>query len=198
MKRVLVVDDEKSIALSIAKKVAPVAQIVAATTVREAKRLLSMRTTWSAFIFDLRLPDGSGLELLEHAREEWPCTPALILTGYPDGEIINRAYEIDAQCLGKPVGLQLIVKFVVGRVSLTVPRASDRWRKQHGLTVTEADILVGVAGGRLLETIAQERRCSLTTVRTHVYSLREKTGAAPLTATVARFLRVAGGDPEDV
>jgi len=53
----------------------------AAGTVAEAKALLPQHH-WSAFVFDLELPDGSGVDLLEWARghEQWKHTPAAVIT----------------------------------------------------------------------------------------------------------------------
>lgn len=54
---------------------------VGAGTLTEA-RLYLPRHTWAAFILDLELPDGSGLDLLEELRSIPKCrrTPASIIT----------------------------------------------------------------------------------------------------------------------
>jgi two-component system response regulator PilR (NtrC family) len=53
----------------------------AAGTVAEAMALLPQHA-WSAFIFDLELPDGSGIDLLEWARShpQWHDTPTAVIT----------------------------------------------------------------------------------------------------------------------
>lgn len=50
-------------------------------TVAEAKALLPQHP-WPAFAFDLELPDGSGVDLLEWARghTSWKHTPAAVIT----------------------------------------------------------------------------------------------------------------------
>ena len=71
----------------------------AAGTVAEAKALLPQHA-WSAFVFDLELPDGSGVDLLEWARGQtsWHHTPAAIITAsiLLDELIVHRIYSAGA------------------------------------------------------------------------------------------------------
>ena len=70
-----------------------------AGTVAEAMTLLPQHT-WSAFVFDLELPDGSGLDLLEWARghAQWRDTPAAIITAsiLLDDGVVDRIYAARA------------------------------------------------------------------------------------------------------
>lgn len=49
--------------------------------------------------------------------------------------------------------------------------------RRYGLTGAEQDILVRLAGGETVRSIAAARRCSTVTVRTHLRALFDKTGA---------------------
>jgi two-component system, NtrC family, response regulator PilR len=67
----------------------------AAATVAEATALLPQHS-WSAFVFDLELPDGSGIDLLEWVRShaQWQDTPAAIITAsiLLDDVVVDRIY----------------------------------------------------------------------------------------------------------
>jgi CheY-like chemotaxis protein len=71
----------------------------AAGTVAEATALLPQHQ-WSAFVFDLELPDGSGLDLLEWARghAQWRDTPAAVITAsiLLDDVVVARIYAARA------------------------------------------------------------------------------------------------------
>lgn len=71
----------------------------AAATVAEAKTLLP-QYSWSAFVLDLELPDGSGVEVLELARShpQWRQTPAVVITAgiLIDELVVQRIYVAGA------------------------------------------------------------------------------------------------------
>ena len=45
---------------------------------------------------DLQLPGESGLDLLLALRERRSATPAIVMTGSDDAELISRAFELGA------------------------------------------------------------------------------------------------------
>lgn len=67
-----------------------------------ARKELKEDASFAAFLFDLRLGDGSGLDLLAHARRAHPRTPALLLTGHVEGWVVNEAFDLGAETLAKP------------------------------------------------------------------------------------------------
>jgi DNA-binding response OmpR family regulator len=44
-------------------------------------------------VLDLNMPDVDGPDVLKQLRQRWPSLPVLILTGFADGELMNRALE---------------------------------------------------------------------------------------------------------
>ncbi len=56
-------------------------------------------------IIDHHLPGGSGLEVLRQLRAEHDRTPALLMTAYPDAEVIDEASKYGASVLFKPFSL---------------------------------------------------------------------------------------------
>ncbi|BBD98559.1 LuxR family transcriptional regulator [Sphingobium amiense] len=69
---------------------------------------------------------------------------------------------------------------------------ADRVRALYGLTAAEADIVVGLADGKAVETVAQERAVSLATVRSQlkaIYLKMDVTRQSELVARIARLPR---------
>ena len=100
--RILVVEDEDVVARALCKLLAPYGDVVLAGTAREAERLLTTGP-WDVLLIDLGLPDGSGMDVLAWARVNYPYTPAMILTGSVDPGQINRAFDLDADYVMKPI-----------------------------------------------------------------------------------------------
>ncbi len=106
----LVVDDDAIILSSLQRIARRYAPCVAASTAAQARERL-LADSWRAFVIDLQLPDGSGLELLADVRRAFPQTPALMLTGHVDGPLVNAAYDQRADVLSKPAGSWRIERF---------------------------------------------------------------------------------------
>lgn len=80
--RILVVDDEKSIRefLTILLQQEDYEVVTAASVAEGKERLLKDRP--NLVMCDLKLPDGSGLEVLQHARDQNLATPFIIITAH--------------------------------------------------------------------------------------------------------------------
>ncbi len=100
--RFLAVDDEMSAQRSYQRLLEAYGRVVVVPTAAEARRQFTACADWRAFLFDLRLEDGTGLELLAEARRIFPVTPAVIVTGHVENWVANAAYDLDADVLGKP------------------------------------------------------------------------------------------------
>jgi DNA-binding NtrC family response regulator len=72
----------------------------------QAARQKFSSTNFDAVIVDFSLPDGDGLELLEHCKNSNPDVPVIVLTGRGSIELAVRAIKEGAeQFLTKPVEL---------------------------------------------------------------------------------------------
>jgi two-component system response regulator PilR (NtrC family) len=98
--------------------------IETAGTVEEAWLHLKDRT-YSAVITDMRLPDGTGLELLRRLEESGRREKAIVITAYGSAENAVEALKAGAyDYLTKPVDLKqfrAVVASALGRAPLTVP-----------------------------------------------------------------------------
>ena len=66
-------------------------------------------------ILDLRMPGMDGPTVLREIRKGWGAIPVIILTGYPDSELMNRALEYSPiTLLAKPAAAEKIAATVKG------------------------------------------------------------------------------------
>jgi two-component system response regulator FixJ len=142
-------------------------------------------------ISDVRMPEVSGLDLLEELNaRRWPI-PVVLMTAFADVPLAVRAMKLGAvDFIEKPFDDELIVSAV--RAALAQrghARASDAEaeaarEKLAGLTGREKDVLAGMMKGKLNKTIAHELGISIRTVETHRGNLMAKTGAESLSELI--------------
>ncbi|MFQ5509924.1 MAG: ATP-binding protein [Leptospirillia bacterium] len=117
--RVLLVEDDDSL-----RKFADIAlsrdgyEVVSAATVEEAMALLEQEGAHLDLVFcDVILPDGSGIELADRVRAEYPDLPLLLTSGYPeDMSDWDRIHAKHLRFIQKPytlADLQRVVAEVV-------------------------------------------------------------------------------------
>ncbi|MFZ2491450.1 MAG: sigma-54 dependent transcriptional regulator [Thermoanaerobaculia bacterium] len=114
MKRVLIVDDDRATSAGMAD--------VAEEWGYEPEVADTVKAGWAAVnrlvpdvaIVDLKLPDGSGLDLLHRVKETYPDVSVIILTGHATVDSAVKALKVGAEdYITKPVDLprlQVILK----------------------------------------------------------------------------------------
>lgn len=119
--RILVVDDEESVAITMQAILemdghdASTASSVAAATA------LVQATEYDLVLSDLRLDDGDGIQIVREARRRWPETVCIILTGYASLDSAVKALREGAyDYLVKPCDVE--------ELRLTVQRGLERRR----------------------------------------------------------------------
>lgn len=89
--RILLVDDEASILASLQRVLRRERyDLVTAQCVTEARRCIK-GTEFDLIVSDHRMPDGTGIELLEQVRRDWPETIRIILSGYSEVGVLIKA-----------------------------------------------------------------------------------------------------------
>jgi DNA-binding NtrC family response regulator len=132
--KVLLVDDDSVIRSSIRHYLQ-----LRGMHVTEADSLLTARekfasATTDAAIVDFSLPDGDGLDLLEHFKSTDPAVPVIVLTGQGSIELAVRAIKEGAeQFLTKPVELPVLHTLVLRAVENKRLRTSQK-PSARGLT----------------------------------------------------------------
>ncbi|MDQ0088920.1 two-component system response regulator YesN [Paenibacillus anaericanus] len=99
MKSLLVVDDEKHYADSLAETIPwstlGISQVLKAYSASEALTLMESLPV-DILMTDIRMPHINGLELIEQARRRIPGLKCLLLTGYSDFDYARKAIELQA------------------------------------------------------------------------------------------------------
>ncbi|HEY2588420.1 MAG TPA: response regulator [Tepidisphaeraceae bacterium] len=120
-RRVLVVEDESRLRDMLVRAIREMGfEPAGAPTAEHATRLMEQQ--WHpVVVVDLNLPGASGMDFLRNARQRWPQTQAVILTGFGDLESARAAIHLDvADFLTKPCGL--------GDMEIALDRAFERLR----------------------------------------------------------------------
>jgi DNA-binding NarL/FixJ family response regulator len=135
-------------------------------------------------IVDIRLPDGSGIELTRELLERRPELGVVLYTGDSDAELLYsgldsgaRGYALKAGSMQELVGaIERIAtggSYVDPRLDriLLSPRATAQVPQ---LSPREREIMHLMAEGRPAEAIGSELNVSVETVRTHVRNVIRK------------------------
>ena len=115
--KVMVVDDEEVIRKTIRRQLDGTNfEIIEAEDGEQGIELLNTLDnplTVDVIICDVRMPKINGVEAIAYFRKEYPSTPVIVLTGYPD---VNLAAELLKQgvseYLTKPVEKEQLIKAV--------------------------------------------------------------------------------------
>ena len=90
-KNILIVDDEKFILSAFQRLLrSHPYHVFTATNTKEAEILLTKNTA-HLLICDYKLNGEDGLSFLKRVQKKWPEVPRILLTGYPDSELAERA-----------------------------------------------------------------------------------------------------------
>ncbi len=116
----LIVDDEADIRELIEMTLLPLGvSCMPAETLSEARTLLR-RQTFSLCITDLRLPDGSGLELVAYIQKQYPNLPVAVITAHGNVEIAVEALKLGAfDFVAKPFELAALRNMVTTALRLS-------------------------------------------------------------------------------
>ena len=118
---VLAIDDDEDILKIIRRALEPRGfKVITVPTGAEALELMK-RGTPDVVLLDLKIPDMEGAEILREIRSNYGDLPVVVVTAYPDSDMMQRALEYSPfTLLAKPVGTKLLLQTV--RLALGQPR----------------------------------------------------------------------------
>jgi len=121
----LVVDDERDIReLLVVTLTRMGLRVETAATLGAAKQQLAQQP-FDFCLTDMRLPDGSGMELLTHISEQYPMTPAAMITAFGNVEAAVEALKAGAfDFVAKPVDLHALRDLVRHALKLRSERGN--------------------------------------------------------------------------
>ncbi|MEM7678266.1 MAG: sigma-54 dependent transcriptional regulator, partial [Myxococcota bacterium] len=119
--KILVLDDEPNILISLSRALElEDYQVVTARNVAEARHQLASASP-DVCLFDVKLPDGDGLSLLEAMGDDGDRPPVIVMSGHGTIDDAVRALQLGAvDYLEKPIGQE--------RLLLTVAHTLERAR----------------------------------------------------------------------
>ena len=185
--KVLVVDDHEVVRRGVVDVVdadAALTVVAEAGTVLDAvRRAAAVRP--DVAVVDLKLPDGTGIELVKKLREDHPGIRCVVLTSFNDDDAVAAALDAGAAAFGlKTVRGTVIADTVSAGASgrnLLDERALARRRAQHtdptdALTPTEKKVLELIGDGLSNREIGDNLGLAEKTVKNHVTGLLAKMG----------------------
>ncbi|MFZ1361726.1 MAG: response regulator transcription factor [Candidatus Nanopelagicales bacterium] len=170
-----------------------------AGTIAEATRLLAL-TNPDVAIFDVRLPDGSGLDAARKAREQSDDLGIVILTMYAGDEQLFEALDAGASAfVPKNSPSEEVVE--AARHAASNPRAfsandlAEAMKRKMSptgpkLSPREKEVLALLAEGLGVAQISQQLFISESTTKTHISKLYEKLGASNRAQALMSALRM--------
>ncbi len=117
MKPIWIVDDDQSIRFVLEKALLreslPTRSFTSPREVMAALSLASEDTGPQVLVSDIRMPGGSGLDLLEQVKKKYPGLPVIIMTAYSDLDSAVSAFQGGAfEYLPKPFDLPKAVELI--------------------------------------------------------------------------------------
>ncbi|MFN0281021.1 MAG: response regulator [Kineosporiaceae bacterium] len=185
--KVLVVDDHEVVRRGVVDVVDadPALTVVAeAGTVLDAvRRAAAVRP--DVAVIDLKLPDGTGIELVRKLKQDHPAIRCVVLTSFNDDDAVAAALDAGASAfvLKTVRGTEIAetVRAVAAGRNLLDERSLARRRAQHAdptdaLTPTEKKVLDLIGEGLSNREIGDHLGLAEKTVKNHVTGLLAKMG----------------------
>lgn len=129
-KSVLIIDDEEDLRDLLSLTLSRMdLETVAVETISEAKKALSTKN-FHLCLTDMRLPDGNGIDLVDHVQQHCPQMPIAVITAYGSVDLAVDSLKAGAfDFLSKPVDLPKLRTLVTNALNVD-RRAVEREPKQ--------------------------------------------------------------------
>jgi DNA-binding NarL/FixJ family response regulator len=143
----------------------------------------------NVILTDLRLPDGTGLDVIAHVVKNLPETRIVVLTSYDDDDAraaarAAGAHGFIAKTARSAEVLQAVRDAAVGRISSTRIKVEENSVLSR-LTPMEQRVLESVGQSKSNREIADELGIAEKTVKNHVTAVLAKMGLQRRTQVVA-------------
>ncbi len=185
--RVLLVDDHPLVRDGVRMRLEATPHIRVAAEAGGVQEALDLAAAVAPDIVltDIRMPDGSGIQLAAAFRERFPLVRVMVLSMHQDAEYVRRAVGLGVRgyVLKDAPAAQLVQAIETVRsggrhfsegVRALVDGGQPAPPQARALTPREAAVLRLLAEGRSNKDIAEQMGTSVRTVETHRLHLRRK------------------------
>jgi DNA-binding NarL/FixJ family response regulator len=185
---ILIVDDHELIRQGLRRafeRVGDFDVVGEAANIADATKLLTSLTP-NVVVFDVRLPDGSGIDAAQRARAAYPDMGIVILTMYAGDQQLFDALEAGASAFvpknapAEDVVAADLAEAMKRKLSPSGPKLSPR----------EREVLQLLADGLGVAQISRQLYISESTTKTHISKLYEKLGAGNRAQALMSALRL--------
>jgi two-component system response regulator FixJ len=190
-----VIDDDEAVRQSLAFLLA--AAGIGVQTYESATAFLDVATTvkTGCVITDVRMPEVSGIDLLQRLEELKLGVPVIVITGHGDVPLAVEAMKIGAvDFIEKPFDDEVLltsVRSALNRLDQDHKRQAERREVETRLATLsgrERDVLEGLVAGQANKQIAYELGISPRTIEIYRANLMTKMQAASLSDLVRMAL----------
>ena len=189
--RVLIADDHPIVreGLEIVINSQPDMQLVGKAADGDQAVSLVKELKPDVIILDLKMPVMNGLTAIEEIKKFDHETPVLVLTSFPDDDMVISAIQLGANGVmlkesspeqlleairGVVQGQSPLHPLVAQKLMLQIRQSAAPAPVEHSLTVREMDVLKCMAQGLSNREIALKLSISTRTVTTHVRNILDK------------------------
>jgi two-component system response regulator PilR (NtrC family) len=158
IQNILIIDDEPDIRELLEITLGRMGlQSQSAGTVAEGRELLDQQE-FDLCLTDMRLPDGTGIEIVEYIQNKTPQTPVAVITAYGSMDTAIQALKAGAfDFVSKPVDLTMLRELIGSALKLSKTSNHTKPRPSK-TTITDRFIGQSSASKKLVETIGKLAR----------------------------------------
>ena len=121
--RILHVDDDPDIRLMMAASLQDFGYVVATAGTNAEALELAKQFKFDLSILDVRLPDGSGIDLCQKIKELQPAAPAIYYSAYASDEEQEAALSVAGDAyLKKPVSASVLEQTITDLLNASVDK----------------------------------------------------------------------------
>ena len=162
-RRILVVDDQESILYFLSKTLREEGfEVVSAASAREARDRLAADPIPDVVLLDLKLPDGSGLTILEELQRDEPDLAVVMMTAFGDVDTSVRAMKMGAfDYVNKPIRLEELLSILDRAMARSRPKPRAAGGPENESLFAKAEGVVPSASERMHGVYDLVRRISV-------------------------------------
>jgi len=169
------------------------AAIILASDVREGLKAVRRNVPLAALISDVKMPDGSGVEVVRLALQLQPDLRAAVVTAYNDPKLNDEVVGLGAEYLQKPcsfLGFALRLAAAQHISDDSLGRHVATFAVAHDLTVMETEVLALSVQYFDRPAIADVLGVSLSTIKSHAEKISKRANKKAL-GEIAHDIRCA-------